>query len=95
MLSTTTMQIPMQTRKGNTAPMLEIVTPERKKQLDDLINQQKELSSKMNARKKEASHQFAKWLKEAHRIWTEIIAYWNLPVWLPIFRWTTLRITKP
>ena len=45
--------------------MLEIVTPDRKKQLDDLINKQKELSSKMNARKKEANSQFAKWLKEA------------------------------
>ena len=55
----------MQTRRGNTAPMLEIVTPERKKQLDDLVNKQKELSSKMNARKKEANPQFAKWLKEA------------------------------
>ena len=44
----------MQTRRGNTAPMLEIVTPERKKQLEDLTTKQKGLAAKLNNRKKEA-----------------------------------------
>jgi len=55
----------MQTRRGNTAPTLEIVTPERKKQLQDLTNQQKDLASKLNNRKKEALPEFVKWAKEA------------------------------
>ena len=55
----------MQTRRGNTAPMLEIVSPERKKQLEDLTQKQKDLAAKMNARKKQATPQFAKWLEEA------------------------------
>ena len=55
----------MQTRRGNTAPMLEVVTPERKKQLQDLTNKQKDLASKLNNRKKEAFPQFLKWAKEA------------------------------
>ena len=55
----------MQTRRGNTAPMLEIVSPEKKKQLQDLTRKQKDLVAKMNARKKQATPQFAKWLKEA------------------------------
>ena len=42
----------MQTRRGNTAPMLEIVTPERKKQLEDLTTKQKDLAAKLNNRKK-------------------------------------------
>ena len=55
----------MQTRRGNTAPMLEIVTPERKKQLEDLTTKQKDLAAKLNNRKKEAFPQFLKWAKEA------------------------------
>ena len=63
---TTTTRIPAcRQRRGNTAPTLEIVTPERKKQLQDLTNQQKDLASKLNNRKKEALPEFVKWAKEA------------------------------
>ena len=55
----------MQTRRGNTAPMLEIVTPERKKQLDDLIQKQKGLAAKLNGRKKEVVPEFTNWVKDA------------------------------
>ncbi len=55
----------MQTRRGNTAPMLEIVTPEKKKQIEDLTSKQKDLAAKLNNRKKEAFPQFLKWAKEA------------------------------
>ena len=55
----------MQTRRGNTAPMLEVITPERKKQIEDLTTKQKNLASKLNNRKKEAFPQFLKWAKEA------------------------------
>ena len=55
----------MQTRRGNTAPMLEVITPERKKQIEDLTTKQKNLASKLNNRKKEAFPKFLKWAKEA------------------------------
>jgi hypothetical protein len=55
----------MQTRRGNTAPMIEIITPERKKQLDALAQQQEELLTKLDSRKKEMDSQFLKWAQEA------------------------------
>ena len=53
----------MQTRRGNTAPTLEIVTPEKKK-LQRSNEPTKDLASKLNNRKKKSS-QFVKWAKEA------------------------------
>ena len=55
----------MQTRRGNTAPILEIITPEKKKELQDLSYKQKDLASKLINRRKEVVPQFVNWAKEA------------------------------
>ena len=55
----------MQTRRGNTAPILEIITPEKKKELQDLSIKQKDLASKLINRRKEVVPQFVNWAKEA------------------------------
>ena len=55
----------MQTRRGNTAPTLEIITPDRKKKLNDLIQKQKGLAAKLNGRKKEVVPEYTSWVKSA------------------------------
>ena len=55
----------MQTRRGNTAPMLEVVTPEKRQQIEDLSKKQKDLVSKLNNRKKEVIPHFVQWAKDA------------------------------
>ena len=55
----------MQTRRGNTAPMLEVVTPEKRQQIEDLSKKQKDLVSKLNNRKKEVLPHFVQWAKDA------------------------------
>ena len=51
----------MQTRRGNQAPVVEIMTPERKKQLADSEKVLQEARGKLNARRQQSLDPFKNW----------------------------------
>ena len=54
----------MQTRRGNTAPTVEIVTPERKKQLESSENALRVANTKLNTRRKQSQKPFSDWFEQ-------------------------------
>ena len=54
----------MQTRRGNTAPTVEIVTPERKKQLESSENALRVANTKLNTRRKQSQKPFSDWFSQ-------------------------------
>lgn len=57
----------MQTRRGNTAPMLEVVTPERKKQLDEATKAVEVANASLQSRRKESLKSFDQWTQETKK----------------------------
>ena len=55
----------MQTRRGNTAPMVEIVTPERKQKLKEAEEKSKSLARQLSTLKDKNSKPFLAWLQKA------------------------------
>ena len=54
----------MQTRKGNTAPMIEVITPERKKQLKEATKAVKIANTSSQNRREESLKSFDQWMKK-------------------------------
>ena len=54
----------MQTRKGNTAPMIEVITPERKKQLKEATKAVEIANTSSQSRRKESLKSFDQWMKK-------------------------------
>ncbi|WP_407679022.1 DUF1553 domain-containing protein [Candidatus Seribacter sulfatis] len=57
----------MQTRRGNTAPMVEVITPKRKKQLSEANQAVEVASSSLQRRRKESLKSFDQWTQQTKK----------------------------
>ena len=87
----------MQTRRGNQAPVVEVMTPEREKQLADSEKVWQEARNKLNARRQQSLDPFKNGSLNVPRISKTSPAFSNLKDWLVSSPSTGLiwKITNP